>query len=409
MMLPFSTIIPLIFFKLGEILFNPLFWLIVVLIGLMYRRTGQLKESLFGLPPQPLGSEILKVTLLGIGGGIIGSFLLVLTGISLSTIGLSYLWLVALLLALISPHLLCFSYSGGIISLSYLFFGWPVVDVPQLMGLVAVLHFVESMLIRLSGHLGAVPVYAKSSRGEIAGAFNLQKFWPLPLVGLVIVAQVPPSSQYLAVPSWWPLIKPNLEQLAPESSYILFPIMAALGYSDLAMASTPEEKSKQSSRELGLYSLILLLLSILASHQRIFSLAAALFGPLGHEYLIRRGQRSEMAEQPLYRAVPGGVKILSVEKNSPAQKLGLKRGDIILKLNQEPVERGGELLALLKDYWGPIELTVKRDGRIWEKRGLKPLDQPFGLIPVPDGGESRYVELQTQGWLKGFWEKFKRS
>lgn len=407
-MLPFSSIVPLIFLKLGEIFFSPLFWAVILLIGLMHRRLSQVKESLFGLPEEPLWPEMIRASLFGILGGVVGSFLLVLTGISLTMVGVTYLWIVAALLMFISPHLLCFSYSAGLISLSHLLWGWPEVDVPQLMGLVAVLHMVESLLIRFSGHLGAVPIYARNSRGEIAGAFNLQKFWPLPLVGLVLVAQVPESGKILAVPQWWPLIKPNMAQITPESTYVLFPLVAALGYSDLAMAHTPEKKSKKSSRELGLYSLILLVLAIIASHQRSWSILAALFGPLGHEYLIRRGRKAEMTGSPLYTAVPGGVKILNVERNSLAQKLGLKSGDVLTKVNQQPVENKEQLFALLKDYSGPLKVTVKRGLRTFEREGIQLLKVPFGIIPVPEPAEPKYVEIQVKGWLLRIMEKFKR-
>lgn len=406
-MLPFTSIIPLILVKIGEIFFDPLFWLVVLLVGLMYRRTFQLKENFFGLTGDSVWREVVAATIFGVIGGVLGSFLLVLAGVSLTNIGISYLWPVAVLLMLINPRFLCFSYAGGLISLSYLVLGWPIVDVPQLMGLVAILHMVESVLIRFSGHLGAVPVYMQSGNGQVAGAFNLQKFWPLPLVGLVIVSQAPEASQVISVPQWWPLIKPNLSRLAPDASYVFIPILAALGYSDLAMASTPAQKSKKSGFELGIYSIILLGLAIAASHYRWLAWLPALFGPLAHEYLIRRGQKAELSGRPIYVAAPNGVKILSVERVSPAAELGLKSGDIIISVNGQKVFNRFELAAILENSSGHLNFEVKRGSRLEQVKGYKPLGKPFGIIPVPEVAEEHYVEMSSQGILKRLINKFK--
>jgi len=46
--------------------------------------------------------------------------IMLLLGLSLSQIGLLYIWPVALLLLLLHPRFLCFSYAGGIVALAVL-------------------------------------------------------------------------------------------------------------------------------------------------------------------------------------------------------------------------------------------------------------------------------------------------
>ena len=98
----------------------------------------------------------------------------------LSEAGLWYVWPLALLLMLMHPRYLCFSYAGGIMALSSLLFGWPELNVPAVISLVAVLHMVEAVLIRWHGHLNPSPVYLRTGEGEVVGGLNLQKFWPCP-------------------------------------------------------------------------------------------------------------------------------------------------------------------------------------------------------------------------------------
>lgn len=59
-----------------------------------------------------------------------------------------------------------------------------------------------------------------------------------------------------------------------------------------------------------------------------------------------------------------GVIIISVMRNSPAQKAGLKKGDLIKELDKEAIEDTNELVALLKDKKDNSSMTflVKRGG-----------------------------------------------
>lgn len=53
------------------------------------------------------------------------------------------------------------------------------------------------------------------------------------------------------MPNWWPLLQPLTE---PGPGMVLLfmtlPIVAALGYSDIAVSSTPRTKSRWSARNL---------------------------------------------------------------------------------------------------------------------------------------------------------------
>ena len=132
-----------------QVVFNPFLWVVMLLVGLQFKRVAQARAELFGGERESVWGSTLKATFYGVIGGLIGSFLMVALGISLSGIGIGTLWIVAIMLMLISPRFLCFAYAGGIISLSYLLFGWPQVNVPELIGLLALLHMIEAILILL--------------------------------------------------------------------------------------------------------------------------------------------------------------------------------------------------------------------------------------------------------------------
>lgn len=393
-------------FSLGFLFY---FLFAIAIVGFMYLRVDKAKGQLFGIHGKSGGNiwqDVLKATGLGLAGGILGSILMVVAGVTLNHIGIGYLWLVAIILFLINPRYLCFSYAGGLLSISYLLTGFPQIEVPQLMGLVAVLHLVESILILASGHLGALPVYARQ-HDKIVGGFNLQRFWPIPLVVMFIIPVTSlnnPGHNLIPMPDWWPLIR---SPLAADSNvlYTMLPVVAALGYGDLALTDTPEGKSRWSAERLAVYSVVLLLLSILASHYGWMAWLAALFGPLGHEYLIIKGQQRELVGKPLYYAPEQGVMILDVYPGSPAAKMGLASGDILFSINGEPVNNKWDIVRLLS--YRPVYLSIDylRGGKLWRTQGRCPVNGELGIVWVPEIGDKSQVQFNRRGPLARLWSR----
>ncbi len=414
-MFPFNQVLPLILATLASVLSEPLFWVVVLLVALQYRRMAATRREFFGLPGTGgVWRDTLTATVYGLLGGFMGSFLMVLIGLSLSGSGLIYLWPVAILLMLIDARFLCFAYAGGVLALCNLLFGFPELNIAQVLALVAVLHMVESVLILASGHLGAVPVYFKSPAGQVVGGFTLQRFWPIPIVALAVVGPAT-AQQGVAMPEWWPLLKPGVSGDATELVYTLISLVAGLGYGDLAVSRSPEEKSRLSALVLGTYSLGLLLLAVLSQYFRGLAFLAALFSPLGHEMVIHIGKKVEFRRRPLFIPPDRGVGVLDVVSDSPAWRAGIRSGDVVLSLNQYPVNSRSELEMVLANLWGPVEVQfLHGPKRVFHRevvfRGS--FTQPFGLLPVPEGTEEAVMDLSTAGplgrWWAGFWRRIRR-
>jgi serine protease Do len=58
-----------------------------------------------------------------------------------------------------------------------------------------------------------------------------------------------------------------------------------------------------------------------------------------------------------------GVVVLEVKQNTPAAKIGVKRGDIIAKLNEEKIESVTHLVKVLDASTEGWLLAVERDGK----------------------------------------------
>ena len=388
---------------------------VLAMVYTQYQRTAMFERRFFGLVRNRPGEQVVQSLIDGLIGGAVATAVFVVVGISLSQVGIWYLWGLAILLMLVHPRFMCFSYGAGILALCHLLFGFPAVDIPALMALVAVLHLVESVLILLSGARGATPIYVRSSEGTVVGGFTLQKFWPLPfiaLVGAAIPVELLQSAQGVNMPDWWPIIRPS-QEAAPglEYAFALFPVVAALGYSDIAVTCLPKVKARRTSGHLLLYSLGLLGLAVLSQRSVVFAYLAAFYSPLAHEWVIQRARRSELTGVP--RFTGRETMVLDVYPNSPAANAGIEPGDVIVAVNGTRVSTRQELADAMSPWALQAEIEVE-NGLTGRRRILHCREKvpPLGVILVPKAGDGLYVDLREQPrwrWLVERWGRFWRT
>lgn len=431
--------------------FTPIFWVVVVLVFMQYRRAAFMERKLFGRVINSPWIQLRDSLVLGIAGGIAASALLTFFGLSLEQIGLIFIWPVAILLLLIHPRFLCFAYAGGIVALGVLAVRalaslFPPlakqviitellkVHIPSLLALVALLHLLESLLIYLGGHRGSSPLYVKGCRGEVVGGFRLQRFWPLPLVALLVTVILESEIAGVSMPGWWPILSSNLEPGPGKTlQYMAVPVAAGLGYTDLALSTSPREKAASSARNLALYSLALLAAAVASEFFPVFLLPAVAFSPVGHELVVRAGGRREAKRLPRYAQPPAGVRLLAVLPGTAAARADLREGDVLLRVNGAAVPGSSAFLALIEQSYFMVFLEGERKGEPFKTilnkntysggRAPQVYDRPLsagsalsasetalhrgaalGLILVPDPYFPVYMEIK-RGRRPALWSR----
>ncbi len=396
----------MILVTLGLVFLQPIFWLIILLVWFQQKRNVRQQRAMFGLSPYSAASHTLRALLYGCVGGIAASLILTFLGIELSRLGLAYIWPVALALLLFDMRLLCFAYAGGLVALSQLIFGWPEVDVPQLAVLIAVLHLTEGLLIRVSGTDCFWPVLLER-HDSFVGGFSLQNFWPLPLALLLAVPtlQLPQMAGHLMMPQWWPLFPGDVS--ANELAYLLLPVVAALGYGDLAVTCRPEESSRRAAGNLLLYGLTLLALAFLARHWTWFCWLAALWAPLGHEWMVQRQMKREMNGVALYARPQRGVLVLEVAPGSAAEKAGIRREDVLLAVDDFSLHSRADLFVALSN--GRVQEILVLRGEIVLSFCRRWPSEPteLGLILLPEGKPEAYLKLAQLSMIASLWKRLK--
>jgi len=419
-----------LFFEIAQVfattfmvaLVMPIFWIVLFLVFLQYRRQAATEEKLFGRSINRVGRQMFMSVALGMVGGFGASAILVFLGLSLEQIGLYFIWPVAILLLLINPRYLCFSYAGGIVASMVLLIRYAIlplfpalgenvviesllrIHIPALLVLIGLLHLAEALLIYAGGHWGSSPVYLKRESGEVVGAFSLQRFWPLPLVALLVTVVAEPEIVGVSMPEWWPILQPAFKPGEGESlQFMIVPVAAGLGYGDMVLSSTPRERTAFSARWLALYSIVLLIVAVAAEYFPPLVLPGVLFAPLGHELLILYGKNKEESRPPRYRQAGPGVTVMMVLPETPAEKAGISGDDIILKVNGEPIEDNRDLLEKIEASYFMVLLDGIRDEKpfsvILKKQTREEEHVNGGYKARPDSSRSHYTMLHRSAAL----------
>jgi hypothetical protein len=181
-MLPYVDLIIMILQSIITVFINPLFWVVLMLVYNQYKKNCMLEERMLGRKRYSVWERMAGSITTGLAGGLVGSVVMVVVGVTLDNTGILYVWVIAVVLMLINPRYMCFSYAGGLLALASLILGVPRINVPALMAIVAILHLVESVLIFLNGYKHSIPVFWEDKTHGVVGAFNLVRFWPIPII-----------------------------------------------------------------------------------------------------------------------------------------------------------------------------------------------------------------------------------
>ena len=370
--------------------FYPWVYLLMVLfVYLQYRRMHTVERAAFGVKVSLPWREWLFSLVLGFIVGVIVSTILSLLHLSLSPFTVIWVWGITLVLAIVDTRLTCISYpamllgilqpivqalSGHGIALPAFLQTLSGAHASVLLAITGLAHLAEGILIRFAGHRGASPLFVQSRRGQVVGAFILQKFWPLPIV------------------------------VSLGGSMMPFPVL--VGFSDFAMGDVPKSVAKRAWFFVFLFGAIVLGQYVAVVYfPKLLWIAALLTGVL-HELLYRFVRLREMNKTPLFVRPNRGVRVLSTIPSSPAARLGLTAGDTIVKVGNMAVNSPYDIHFAIDQNPAYVKLEVL------DLRGeLRFLGTPvytkdphqLGIIIVPDEHAREYAAIYSLSIGKWIW------
>lgn len=423
-------------------LIEPSWFFILIVLGVMlYRqnkKTTVMQQMIIGEKlDSPLELTISQIVI-GIVAGTIGSLLLSFIGVIFDINSMVFLiFVISLILMFWSPRYICFAYSGavlGIISvvlaeISKISGGSVIkiygtyinlanldflkIDVAALMSLVAVMHFIEGLLVMFDGKTGAIPVF--TNRGDkIIGGFALKRYWALP-ISLFLMTQdtkLAATGEKLMSPDWWPIVKPTMSMVLSNAVLGLTTFYGMLGYNTVTFTKDKTEKTIVSGGLIMIYSVLLFIVAQFARFGFVYQVLILIFAPAAHEFMLLIQRYYETSGKPKYISDGNGVMVLEVAPNSPAYEMGIKTGDLLVEINNKKISSEDDIFSTINEATNFIWFKVKRKSEELKEVSYNKMNsaKKLGIVFVPTHipGDSVVVKLDDNKF-KDVFEKIKNK
>lgn len=384
-----------------QMLLHPFYYVGILFILLHYRRQIAFERRLYATKLHSLLGETGRTVIWGLAGGLAATAAMGGIGATLQPEAVWLIWGLSLLLILFRVRFFCWAYAIGAIGVLQAVFGsvpmlgeweplaWlskPLLSLhmPAMLALVAILHLIEALFVRFQGSRFGTPMFYESKRGKIVGGYQLQGFWPVPLVLLV------PYAGGEALP-WTPLLGGDGWQHG--WALVGFPVM--IGFTEMTMSRLPAEKVRISSNLLLVYAAAMLLFAWLAHLAPALTLTASLLCVLLHEGIIWYSRWDESRRSPIYVHGGNGLKILGVLPGSPAAELGLVAGEAIRKVNGVAVRTKQEMYEAMQLNAAYCKLEVVNlagESKFLKRALFSGEHHQLGIILAPDQDALYYAE-----------------
>jgi hypothetical protein len=379
--------------------------LLVIIAFILYRKN---KKAAF-MQKMIIGERITSPFELTISQIVIGILAGVFASLIMSYLGIMFdenssvdlIFLISIVFMFFNPRFVCFAYSGAVLGIVSVFLSvlsnvlnkpgldFLKIDVVSLMTMVAVLHFIEGILIILDGSKGYIPVFTNRD-GKIIGGFALQRYWAIPVSMIFIIhsKSLVGSTMQISLPDWWPLVRNSISIDVLKTAAITFiPFYGMMGYSSVTFTKDKETKTLISGSLIIIYSLLLFSLAQLAIFSFYLKLLVLIFAPAAHEAVIVLQRHREINGKPKYISGDEGVMVLDVAPNSPANEMGIKTGDLLIEVNNNKVESEENIVESIRECSNFIWFKVKRVTGKFEQVSYNKMNntKKLGIVFVPKG------------------------
>lgn len=323
---------------IGLLFLHPLFYgfiLIAFLIGLK-RVKRERKE--FKVRVHPVIDNLIFSLLPGILIGLIGSVVFVSAGVTLplgmiALIGIMYLVLgltfktrflnpayavsLASVIGLLLPK-----FETGLVFLDRWIVDVQKTPLDSLAVIIGVLLIQEGILVIWRGADRTSPRLFKGKRGHYIGAHEATRFWIVPQFLVLPAGSIP-------VLDWWPLFPMG----AVGFSFFLVPF--AIGYRQLVTHTLPAEAIKHLGKQVLFLGIIVTGIAAVGHFYNLPLLIAISIasGLAGRELITLVTSQRDDTRPSFFVPLDKGVMILAVVPGTPAAKMGLKAGEVIVKVN----------------------------------------------------------------------------
>lgn len=219
------------------------------------------------------------------------------------------------------------------------------VHLPSIAVLVGLLMITEAVLILSNGANHTSPKLFTSKRGKTVGGHEAQRVWILPVFLLI-------PSGTISIVEFWPIIPTDYSQLG----FMAVPF--AVGFKQVVCSTLPKEAIFKYGRLVLLVGVTVLGLSTLSMFYPIFIPIVAVTALLTRELISIIQKLREDNKTNIYAQQQNGLVILGVIPQSPAEKMEVKVGEVVTKVNGIRVETAQQCYEALQQNSAFCKLEI---------------------------------------------------
>jgi hypothetical protein len=246
---------------------------------------------------------------------------------------------------------------------------------PTAIILLGLLIISEGIFVRGNGVKGTSPRLKKSKRGQVIGVHLLERAWIMPVFLFI-------PSGVLTIPfEWWPMFT------IANQTYSLIFVPFLIGAKLEVQGEHPIIAIRNVGRNLIILGSIVIVGGAATYLYPLASLALVIVAIIGREWITLKQRNKEKNRSFYFSRKNNGVVILGIVPDSPADKMGLRIGEMISKVNSIPVQDKIQLYKALQKNSAHCKLEVfDTHGEIrFVQRALFEGDHhELGLLLIPD-------------------------
>lgn len=232
----------------------------------------------------------------------------------------------------------------GILNNSYFVFEQAIY--PSIAVLIGLLIITEGVLIRKRGAIQVSPSVEKGKRGLYIGTQTTKRVWLVPVLLFI------PNGMLNVSGDFWPVFSFGGTDWSP----ILVPFF--IGFSLKVKSNLMGNVAGRLGNHVAILGIIVLALAVAGKWYPIVSLAAAIVAILGREVIQFVYKNNENQSNAFFTSGKKGLMILGVLPESPAERMGLKAGERLTRVNGQQVYNSEQLYEALQINRAHCKLEV---------------------------------------------------
>lgn len=330
------------------ILIQPVLWLGILRNYIIYRKRVKRERNDFNTSISPKDYEMKHFWLSFFVLGILGSIISILAGVYLSLPWIIIYEALLVINLIIIPGqfftVLNVVIATALTYLSYRFDLFSYIDTQNVdtkatylgnaLILLVIILFISALYMKMFLGNYQSPKIFKNQRGnKVAGYLN-KEFAILPIALLI------PGDQIHSAINWWPVFSTGQHQ------FTVFVLPVLIGIRFTIFKSIPKEFFKKLAKRLlwlTVLGIILIVITYLFNDVENIDLISMVILLVLYLFILIRTKHKDSKKAKWFSDAVNGLRVIAVRKNTPADKMGVEMGDLIVEVNNIHVSTEDDL------------------------------------------------------------------